>query len=85
VIPRRAGPCLDLGPHGRTIVSTQPLGQASMSPSQALRLAVAVVIAGIISILAASVDPWLLVMLAGLGVTAYGIYDRSGDGWVLSL
>jgi hypothetical protein len=53
-----------------------------MPPSQALRLAFAVVIAAFISVLAASVDPWLLVMLAGLGVTTYGVYDHTGDGWI---
>jgi hypothetical protein len=62
-------------------VSTQPHGQAGMPPTQALRLTLAATIAGIIVIFAASVDPWLLVILAGLGVTAYGVYDHSGDGW----
>ena len=66
-------------------MSTRPTGQAAMPPSQALRLALAVVIMGIISILAASVDPWLLVMLAGLGISTYAVYDRTGDGWILAV
>jgi hypothetical protein len=65
-------------------VSTHPPGQPGMPPAQALRLALAIVIAGIISILAASVDPWLLVILAGLGMAAYAVYDHTGDGWVLA-
>jgi len=63
-------------------VSTQPLGQPGMPPAQALRLAFAVVILGIIALLAASVDPWLLVILAGLGLAAYAVYDRTEDGWI---
>jgi hypothetical protein len=63
-------------------VNSQPQGSASLPPSHALRLAVTIIIAGIIAILAASVDPWLLVILAGLGICAYAVYDRTGDGWV---
>jgi hypothetical protein len=63
-------------------VNPQPLGQQpGMQPAQALRLAFAVMIIGIVSILAATVDPWMLVMMAGLGVTGYAFYDRSGNGW----
>jgi hypothetical protein len=66
-------------------VTSQPLAQPGMPPAQALRLVLSVMIVGIIAILAASVDPWLLVVLAGLGVTAYAVYDRTGDGWVLAV
>ncbi|HEY6794011.1 MAG TPA: hypothetical protein VI248_04940 [Kineosporiaceae bacterium] len=66
-------------------MSTQPHRQPGMPPAQALRLALAVVIVGIISILAASVDPWLLVILAGLGLATYAVYDHTGDGWVLAI
>ena len=66
-------------------MSTQPSRQTDIPPSQALRLALAVMIAVFISALAASVDPWLLAILAGLGVTAYGVYDHTGDGWVLAV
>ena len=59
----------------------QPFGHPDMPPAQALRLAAAIMIVGIVALLAASVDPWLLVVLAGLGVTTYAVYDRTGDGW----
>jgi hypothetical protein len=56
-----------------------------MAPGEAFRLIVAVIIVGIVAMLAASVDPWLLVVLAALGVTTYAVYDRTGDGWVLAV
>ena len=59
----------------------QPFGHPDMPPAQALRLAAAIMIVGIVALLAASVDPWLLVVLAGLGVTTYAVYDRTGDDW----
>ena len=64
-------------------MSTHPA--PGMGPIQALRLAFVVVFAGIVTVLAASVDPWLLVMMAGLALTAYAVYDRTGEGWVLAL
>ena len=62
-------------------MSTRSVAQPGLPPGQALRLAAVVVIVGILAALAASVDPWLLVVLAGLGVTTYAVYDRTGDGW----
>jgi hypothetical protein len=56
-----------------------------MPPSQALRLAVVVLLLGIVVVLAAGADPWLLVLLVWLGVTTYPVYDRTGDGWVLTI
>ncbi len=71
--------------HGRIVVSTQPAHLPGMGPLQALWLAFVVLLAGITTVLAASVDPWLLVMLAGLAITGYAVFDRTGDGWVLSI
>lgn len=69
----------------RTVVSTQPVGQPGMPLPEAIRLVAAVVLLGIVAVLAASVDPWLLVVLAGLGLTAYAVFDRTGDGWTLAV
>jgi hypothetical protein len=82
IISRRSAPRLDEDPLERIIVDIQPLGQPPMAPAQALRFAVMVMILGIVAILAATVDPWLLVIMAFLGVTAYAVYDRTGSGWV---
>jgi hypothetical protein len=48
---------------------------------QSLRFALAVALIGILSVLAASVDPWLLVMMAVVGVTAFAVYDRTDPNW----
>ena len=63
-------------------MTTQPLGRPGMPPTHALRLAVVVVVLGIVTLLAASVDPWMLVLVAGLGLAAYAVYDGSGEGWL---
>jgi hypothetical protein len=72
-------------PDGRTVVSTHPVGHPGMPLSDAIRLIAAVLILGSVSILAASVDPWLLVVLAGLGLTTYAVFDRTADGWILAV
>jgi hypothetical protein len=46
-----------------------------------LHLALIVAVAGVLAVMAASVDPWLLVMMAGVAVTTYAIYDRTDPAW----
>lgn len=36
---------------------------------------------GVLAILAASIDPWLLVMMVGVALTTLAIYDRADPHW----
>jgi hypothetical protein len=46
-----------------------------------LWLAAIVAVSGVLAVLAASVDPWLLVMMVGVAVTTYAIYDHTDPEW----
>jgi hypothetical protein len=46
-----------------------------------MRFALAVALIGILGLMAASVDPWLLVMMGIVGVTAFAVYDRTDPNW----
>jgi hypothetical protein len=51
------------------------------TPVHHLWLALIVAVSGILAVLAASVDPWLLVMMVGVAVATYAIYDRTDPAW----
>lgn len=51
------------------------------SPVHHVWLALVVAASGVLAVLAASVDPWLLVMMAGVAVTTYAIYDHTDPAW----
>lgn len=44
-------------------------------------LALIVAACSMLAVLAAAVDPWLLVMMAGVAVATYAIYDRTDPAW----
>jgi hypothetical protein len=46
-----------------------------------LYFALIVAASGVLAMLAASVDPWLLVMMAGVAISTYAIYDRTDPAW----
>ena len=52
-------------------MTDQPTERPGLPPAKALGVGVAVILAGILVLTAASIDPWLLVMMAGLGVAGY--------------
>lgn len=51
------------------------------TPVHHLWFALFVAVSGVLAVMAASVDPWLLVMMAGVALTTYAIYDRTDPGW----
>jgi hypothetical protein len=58
-----------------------PFQDPSDTPAHHLWFAVLVAASGVLAVLAATVDPWLLVMMAGIAVTVFAIYDRTDPGW----
>ena len=62
-------------------VSRQPHPSSEPSAAQSVRFALAVALTGILAVLAASVDPWMLVMIAGVALTGCAVYDRTDPGW----
>jgi hypothetical protein len=58
-----------------------PFQDPSETPTQHLWFAVIVALSGVLSVLAVTVDPWLLVMMAGVAMTTFAIYDRTDPAW----
>lgn len=54
-------------------MTTQPAQSPGLPPTRALGVGIAVVLAGVLVLTAAAIDPWLLVLLAGLAVVAYSL------------
>jgi hypothetical protein len=54
-------------------MAVQPAGHSEVSPAQAFTAGVALVIGVVLTLTTASVDPWLLVLLVGLGVVTYSL------------
>ena len=46
-----------------------------------LLFATAIALASTLVIVAVTIDPWLLVALAGVGLTVFAIYDRTDPEW----
>jgi heme O synthase-like polyprenyltransferase len=54
-------------------MTVQPTGHPEVRPTQALAAGVALVIGAVLTLTTASIDPWLLVLLAGLGIVTYSL------------
>lgn len=51
------------------------------NPTVHLSFAIAVAIVSVLIMVAVTIDPWLLVVLAGVGLTVFAIYDRTDPEW----
>lgn len=51
------------------------------NPVVHLLFAILIAVSSALIIVAATIDPWLLVVLAGVGLTVFAIYDRTDPDW----
>jgi len=58
-------------------VTHAPLGRPEPNPMHTLRNAALICALGVLVVLSASIDPWLLVMVGGLAVTFFVLTQES--------